>query len=86
LSADGCCRCKACLHNNVNIYLHEIPLENVFPVQINDSMVISNGMIPRSENVSGDPQQNGDTVTFRTAFKAVRKNSENMSSRIHKLV
>ena len=40
-------------------------------------------MILGSENVSGDPYQNGDTVTFRTALKAVGKNSENMSSKIY---
>ena len=43
-------------------------------------------MILGSENVSGDPYQNGDTVTFRTAPKAVGKNSENMSSRLNRKV
>lgn len=33
-------------------------------------------MILGSENVSGDPYQNGDTVTFRTAPKAVGKNTD----------
>ena len=33
----------------------------------------------KDSNVSGDPQQNGSTVTFRTALKDVGKNSENMN-------
>jgi hypothetical protein len=45
-------------------------------------MIIRNSTIPGSKNVSGVPQQNGNAVTFRTALKAVGKNSENMSSRI----
>ena len=49
-------------------------------------MIARNRMIAGIENMSGDPRENGDTVTFRAAHKAVGKNSENMSSRIHKSV
>ena len=49
-------------------------------------MIIKNGTIPESKNVSGVLQVNDDTVTFMTAFKAVGKNSVNMSSKIHKSV
>ena len=37
-------------------------------------------MIPGSENVWGDTQQYGDTVTFRAALKTVGKNFKHMSS------
>jgi hypothetical protein len=40
--------------------------ENVLSAKVSDSMIIRNGMIPGSKNVSGDPHQYGDTVTFRT--------------------
>ena len=43
-------------------------------------MIIINCTILGIENVSGDPQQYGDTMTFQAALKAVGKNSENMSS------
>ena len=33
--------------------------------------------------MSGVPQQNDNAVTFRTALKAMGKNSENMSSKIY---
>jgi hypothetical protein len=61
-------------------------LGNVLPAKVNESMIIRNSMILGSENVSSVPQQNGNTVTFRTALKTVGKNSENMSSRTYKLV
>ena len=32
--------------------------------------------------MSGDSHKNGNTVTFRTALKAIGKNSENMNSRM----
>jgi hypothetical protein len=35
--------------------------------------------------VFGVPQQNSSAVTFRTALKAVGKNSGSMSSRIYKI-
>jgi hypothetical protein len=61
-------------------------LENVFPAKVNISIIIRNTVIPGSKNVSDVPQKIGNTitVTFRTALKAVGKNSENMSSRILK--
>ena len=43
-------------------------------------------MVSGSENVSGNPQENDSAVTFKISLKAVGKNSENMSSRIHKSV
>jgi hypothetical protein len=47
------------------------------------SMTIRNNMSLGNENVSNIPQQNAHAVTFRrSAFKALGKNSENMSSRI----
>lgn len=52
---------------------------NVLPAKVNDSIIIRNSTILGSNNVSGDLQQNGDAMTFRAAFKAVGKNSENMS-------
>ena len=57
---------------------------NVLPAKVNDSMIIRNSIILESKNVSDDLQENGDSVTFRTVFKAVGKNSVNMSSKIHK--
>jgi hypothetical protein len=77
LSADGGRRHKTCLYNNVYILLYIPPLGNVFPAKVNDSMIIRNNMIPEM------PQKYGDTVTLRTALKAVGNNSENMSSRIN---
>ena len=56
-SADGCCRCKACLHNNVYILLH-VPLSgNVFPANVNASMIVRGSMILRSENIANVPWQ-----------------------------
>ena len=57
-------------------------LGNVLSAKINDSMIIRNSMIPGTENVSRVHQQNGNAVTLTTVFKAMGKNSENMSSRI----
>lgn len=65
------------LYNNVYILLYIPPLGNVFPAKVNDSVIIRNNMIPEM------PQKYGDTVTLRTALKAVGNNSENMSSRIN---
>jgi hypothetical protein len=50
------------------------------PDKVNVSIIVRNSRILRSKNVSGDLQQNGEALTFRTALKAVGKNSENMSS------
>jgi hypothetical protein len=44
-------------------------------------MIIRNSMSPGGENVFLSKMTNA--VTFRTALKAVGKNSENMSSRIY---
>lgn len=56
-------------------------LENVFPAKINNSIIIRNSVISGSKNMSDIPQKIGNTitVTFRTAHKAVGKNSENRS-------
>jgi hypothetical protein len=72
------------LYNNVYILLYVPPLGNVLPAKVNDSMIIRNSMIPGTENVSRVHQQNGNAVTLTTVFKAMGKNSENMSSRIYK--
>ena len=72
-STSGCYGCKTYLY----ILLYIPPLGNVFPAKVNDSMIIRNNMIPEM------PQKYGDTVTLRTALKAVGNNSENMSSRIN---
>lgn len=61
-------------------YFNVPPSGNVLPDKVKDSMITRNSMIPGSENVSGDSQQNGDAVTFRKALKAVGKNSENMNT------
>jgi hypothetical protein len=42
-------------------------------------MIFKTSTVPGSKNVSGNPQQYSDFVTFRTAIKAVGKNSVNMS-------
>jgi hypothetical protein len=75
---------KACLYNNVDILLHVPPLGNVLLAKVNDSTTIGNNTILGGEGVYNVPQRNGSTVIFRTAIRAVRKNSENMSSRIYK--
>jgi hypothetical protein len=79
-NADGCCRYKVCLHNNVHILFHVPPLGNVLPVKVNYSVIIRNSMIPGSDNVSSDSQQCGSTVILRAALEAVRKNFKNKSS------
>ena len=43
---------KACLYNNVHVYLS--PLRNVFPVNVNDSMVIRDSMSLGDIGVAND--------------------------------
>jgi hypothetical protein len=57
---------------------------NVPSTKDNDSTIIRNSTVPGGKAMSNVPQQNGSAVTFRTALKTVRKNSENMRSRIYK--
>ena len=69
------------MNNNVYTLCYVSPSGNVLSAKVNDSMIIRNSRIPGSKNVSGVPQQN--VLTFRTALKAVGKNSVNMSSRLY---
>ena len=46
-------------------------------------MIIKNNMSLGDKGVSNVLSKMGKAVTFRTAFKAVGKNSENMSSRMY---
>lgn len=81
-TADTCTTPKACLHYNVHIF--HVP-QTVLLAKANDSIIIRNSTSPGNRMcLINVPQQNSHSVTFRTAPKAVRKNSENMSSRIHK--
>ena len=75
---------KSCLYNNVYILLHVPPLGNVLLDKVKDSVIIRNSMNPGSDNVSMFLNKMGNTVTFKTALKAVEKNSKNMSSRTYK--
>jgi hypothetical protein len=67
------------------ILLYALPLGNVLFAKANDSMIIRNSRITGSESLSGVPQQNVNTVTFRTALKAVGNNFEKVISRIHEI-
>ena len=68
LSADRCCRHKACLYSNVYIFLKFL-LQGVFPLsrisgivlpaKANDSLIFIKSIIHRSKNMSSDPQQYG---------------------------
>jgi hypothetical protein len=55
-------------------------LGSFISAKVNGSRIIRNSTIPRRKNMFNDLQQNGDTVTFRTSFEAVGKNSEMISS------
>ena len=55
-------------------------LRNILPAKVNDSMIIRNSISLGSKNVYVTKMAN--SVIFRTALKAVGKNSENMSLRI----
>ena len=61
-------------------------IRNVFSNKVNDSMIMRYSTSLGGEGVSMSLAKMINTVTFRTALKAVGKNSENMSSRIHKSV
>ena len=56
---------------------------NVLSAKVNDSMIIRNSTSLRGKSEPNVLSKMGKAVTFRTAFKAVGKNSENMSSRIY---
>ena len=58
--------------------------ENVLPAKVYVYMT-RNSKIRWSNNVSDIPQENGNVMTFRTDFKAVGKNYENMSWRLYNL-
>jgi hypothetical protein len=60
------------------MFLLSTLLGNVVLAKVHDSVIIRNSMIAGSKNVSGH------TMTFKTALKAVGKNPENMTLRIHK--
>ena len=47
-------------------------------------MIIRDSMNPGGEHMSLSLAKMVNTVTFRTVLKAVGKNSENMSSKMHK--
>jgi hypothetical protein len=55
---------------------------NVLPDKDSDSMVIRNSMSPGVEGMSMSSAKMLNAEIFRTALKAVGKNSENMSSKI----
>jgi hypothetical protein len=46
---------------------------NVLYAKINDPIIIRHSTILGGKSMSNFPQQNGNDVTFRTAFKAVKK-------------
>ena len=72
-------RQKACLY----ILLYVPPLEQCPLCHYHDSMIIRDSTSPGVEGVSNVLSKMVNAVTFRTAFKAVAKNSENMSSRMY---
>jgi hypothetical protein len=61
-------------------------LETVLHAKVNDSMIMRKSIISANKNMSGIPQQDGNAVISKTTFKAVRRNSENMSSGTYKSV
>jgi hypothetical protein len=56
-------------------------LGDVLPAKVHDSMIVRISTSPGVKNVFFSKMVN--TVTFTTALKAVGKNSENLSSRMH---
>ena len=56
------------------------PLSNVLPINVNDPMIIRDSMSPGDEVVA-NVSAKLNAGTFRTAFKAVGKNSKNMSQK-----
>jgi hypothetical protein len=72
-------RQKACLY----ILLYVLPLEQCPLCHYHDPMIIRDSTSPGVKGVSNVLSKMGNAVTFRTAFKAVAKNSENMSSRMY---
>ena len=65
------------------ILLYVPPLEQCPLCHYHDSMIIRDSTSPGVEGVSNVLSKMVNAVTFRTAFKAVAKNSENMSSRMY---
>ena len=56
---------------------------NALPAKIKDSMTIRDGMSLGVEGVSMSSAKMVNAVTFRTALKAVEKNSGNVSSKLY---
>ena len=83
ISVNSCCEHEIYLYNNVYILLYIPPLGNVFPAKVNDSIIIRNSTSPEAKVCLKFSAKMVNPGTFRTAFNAVRKNSENMSSRTY---
>ena len=73
-------RQKACLY----ILLYVPPLEQCPLCHYHDSMIIRDSTSPGVEGVSNVLSKMVNVMTFRTALKAVGKNSKNVSSKIYK--
>ena len=58
-------------------------IRNVFSNKVNDSMIMRYSTRLGGEGVSMSLAKIINTVTFRTALKAVEKNSKNMSLKIY---
>jgi hypothetical protein len=56
------------------------PSRNTLPVSVNDSLLIRDSSRLGGKGVASVSAKSVNTGTFRTALKAVGKNSENMSS------
>ena len=81
-----CClvsRCKACLYIFLYVPLLGKTLLYAFSTKVNDSMIIKDSPSLGGKGLSKVFSKTVSAVTFRTAFKAVGKNSENMSSRMY---
>jgi hypothetical protein len=84
-------RCKACLYNNVHIFMFllceifYLPrlLGNVLSAKTNDYMTIKSIRSPGGDGESNVLSKIANVVTFKTALNGVGKNSENMSPRVY---
>lgn len=56
--------------------LHDPPLGSILPAKINESTIVRNSMSAGIKDVCISLAVMINTVTFRTAFKAMVKNSE----------
>lgn len=87
-------RLEACLYNDVHHLLYVPPSEifslprllgNVLSANVNDSMIIRDRQTESWRwRVSNVLSKMVNVMTFRTALKAVGKNSKNVSSKIYK--